>query len=155
MSRKRAKKGPSERQLRVGEQLRQALSEALMDGGLKDPRLAGDALPTPGEGGASDCLITVTEVRMTPDLKTGVVLVSIFPEEPAMVRQVMDGLRSAEASLKREIAARLALRFTPSLRFIHDDSIVQGAKIDQLLADIAAEERAADPDPDPESESEA
>lgn len=134
MSRKRSSKAPSSRQLRVGEQLRQCLSEVLMEGGLKDPRLS------------EASMITVTEVRMAPDLRSGVALVSVFPEEAAVIKAVLEGLASAEASIKREVADRLRLRFTPHLRFLLDDSIQQGAKIDQLLAEIAAEAGEGEPE---------
>lgn len=116
--------------MRVGEQIRQCLSEVLLEGGLKDPRLS------------QDTMITVTEVRMAPDLRSGRVLVSVFPEDSALEETVFSGLESAKAHLKAEIATRLRLRFTPELRFDVDHGLREGAKISRLLEDIAKEDEA-------------
>lgn len=127
---RRSSKAPSPRQVRVGEQIRQCLSEVLLEGGLKDPRLS------------PDTMITVTEVRMAPDLRSGRVLVSVFPEDSALEEAVFSGLESAKAHLKAEIATRLRLRFTPDLRFDVDHGLREGAKISRLLEDIVKEDEA-------------
>lgn len=112
----------------------------LMDGSLKDPRL-------------SAVMVTVTEVVMSPDLRTGRVFVSVFPEEEAKVRDVLEGLRSAVGEIKRAVHDRLALRYTPGLSFAFDASIANGSRFETLLKRIHAEEPSA-PDADGESETE-
>lgn len=135
--------GPSSRPVQVGEQLRQCLSEMLLEGAIKDRRIA------------SAGMVTITEVRMTPDLRLGRVLVSVFPDDEAQVLEVFEGLASAKGEIKREIGRRLRLRYTPDLRFLVDDSMAYGAKIEALLRDIEAERPRADPDLEPDAETEA
>ncbi len=122
--------GPSTRPVRIGEQIRQALSEMLLDGSLKDTRLS-----RPGE------MITVTEVRMTPDLKLGRVLVSVFPDHDAeRVQEIFHTLADRRNQAKREISRRLKLRFTPSLRFLPDESMAYGAHIESILREVLGDE---------------
>ena len=105
MSRSRGRP-PSQRQLRVGEEIRHALSEVLGEASLRDPDLAGAA-------------ITVTEVRLSPDLKNATAFV--MP------------LGGAEPFLRGELARRLKLRFTPRLGFEPDLSFDNAGRIDALL----------------------
>ena len=119
------KRGGGARPIQVGEQIRSALSEVLRDGILKDPRLAGSSL------------ITITEVKMTPDLKLGRAYVSIYGEN---ADDVIEGLNAASKIVQREIAERLELRYTPKIDFARDDSIAYGAKIEKLLKDIKSED---------------
>lgn len=114
----------------------------LLEGTLKDHRIR--------EGG----LVTITEVRMTPDLRLGRVLVSVFPDDPAVVSEVMAGMESATGEIKREIAQRLRLRFTPDLRFLVDDSMAYGAHIETVLKEIKAEEGPTTPPPELEESEE-
>lgn len=128
--------GPSTRPVRIGEQIRQALSEMLLDGSLKDTRLS-----RPGE------MITVTEVRMTPDLKLGRVLVSVFPDQdPERVQEVFHTLADRRNQAKREISRRLRLRFTPSLRFLPDESMAYGAHIESILREVLGDEHDGESD---------
>ena len=128
MSRKRHTSGPSSRPAQVGEQVRQAIQHALLEGAVKDDRLVDGPL------------ITVTEVRMTPDLRLGRVLVSVFPDDdPALVEGVFTALVRHKSRLKGEIARRLRLRFTPELRFEPDGSIAYGAKIEAILRELRNE----------------
>ena len=131
--------GPSARPVQVGEQIRQCLSEMLLEGSIKDHRLAAASM------------VTVTEVRMTSDLRLGRVLVSVFPDEEAVVLEVFAGLASATGQIKREIGKRLRLRFTPELRFLVDDSMAYGARIEAVLREIEAERPADDAPEEPES----
>lgn len=128
---KRRKGQASSRPVQVGEQVREAISEMLQEGALKDPRLK------------AATLITVTEVRMTADLELGRVLVSVYPDEESVVAEVFEGLGKARPHVKRELGRRLRLRKTPELRFLVDDSMAYGAKIEALLKQINAEEGAA------------
>jgi ribosome-binding factor A len=139
---RRTKKGPSQRTVQVGEQIKHVISESLLEGVVDDARIA--AAP----------MITVTEVRMTPDLKIARVYVSVLGQPADHVevaaeneldaaeaaRPVVDALVAAEALLKREIARRLKLRFTPRLMFAHDDSIRYGAHMEAVIADVLADD---------------
>lgn len=115
------KRGGGARPIQVGEAVRSALSEVLSEGILKDPRLS------------SGSLVTVTEVKMTQDLKIARAYVSIYGED---ADDVIEGLNSAAKIAQREIADRLELRHTPKIEFARDDSIAYGAKIEKLLKDI-------------------
>ena len=122
---KSRRRGGGARPIQVGEQVRQALSEMLRDGILKDPRLA------------SASLVTITEVKMTEDLKLARAYVSIYgAEEP---NDIVDALNDAHKVVQRELADRLELRYTPKIEFGRDDSIAYGSKTESLLSDIRRE----------------
>lgn len=127
MGRGKKRTGPSARPVQVGEQVRQVLSDVLRDGALKDPRIE------------QASLVTVTEVEMTPDLKTARVYVSIYGEEPGAA-EVLEGLNAASGAAQRQIADRLKLRFTPKVEFRRDASIAYGAKIEAILQEIQGDE---------------
>jgi ribosome-binding factor A len=110
------------RPVRVAEELRQELS-ALLTRGLKDPRITG--------------FITVTGAKMSPDLKEAVVYVSVHAEGQERER-TMEGLQAASTFLQREVSRRIGLRYTPHLRFVYDESIERGDRIDRLLREAKA-----------------
>lgn len=111
-------KPPSQRQLRVGEELRHVIANIIERGDIRDPDLAGRA-------------ITVTEVRISPDLKNATVFV--VPLGGGEVDGVLKGLKRAAPFLRHEIAHRVELRAVPNLSFEPDTSFDEGAKIDALL----------------------
>jgi len=111
-------KAPSQRQLRVGEQLRHALSDLFTRDILTDPELAGVS-------------ITVSEVRASPDLK--VAHVYLLPFAAADPEPVMAALSRAAPFLRRQLARTLNLRYTPELRFYPDTSFDEAAHIEHLL----------------------
>lgn len=106
----------------MGDQVRSALGWILEQGAIKDP------------GYHAAGLVTVTEVELTPDLRSARVFVSIFPDDAAPA--AVDALNRAEGELKRLLADRLALRFTPKLKFIFDDSIQRGARMESILREL-------------------
>lgn len=110
--------GPSVRVLRVGEEVRHALSAVLMRGEVHDPVLAAHS-------------VSVTEVRMSPDLRHATAFVKplLGREEEA----VLKALRTNTAFLQREVARTIKLRFAPKLKFIADESFDEGSHIDTLL----------------------
>ncbi len=112
----------SQRQRKVANLLQQELSD-LVTRKLRDPRVQG---------------VTITDVKVTPDLRTADVYISKLGEEEEM-RDALAGLNAAAGYLKRELAPRLDLRYMPDLRFHIDRSWQQGARIDALLEQIAAE----------------
>lgn len=110
--------GPSQRQLRVGELVRHALSDILARGDLPDPALA-------------KVLITVPEVRMSPDLKIATCFV--MPLGGKDPKAAIDALATNAKPLRGEIARRVELKYVPELRFRIDTSFEEGARIDALL----------------------
>ena len=109
--------GPSQRQLRVGEELRHALAAIFERGELRDPALA---VP-----------ITVTEVRMSPDLRQA--LVFVMPLGGIGSEGLLAALIRARGYLRRRIAAAVRLRSAPNLNFRMDVSFQSAGHINQLL----------------------
>jgi len=108
----------SVRLLRVGEQVRHVLSEILQRGDVHDATLAKH-------------LVTVTEVRMSPDLRHATVFV-----KPLLGRDeaaVLKALRTNTAYLQREVAARVQNKYAAKLKFLADESFDEGTHIDTLL----------------------
>lgn len=108
----------SQRQLRVGELVRHALAEVLARGELRDPALI-------------DAHVTVSEVRMSPDLKHATCFV--MPLGGGETQPVLEGLARSAAWLGGQVARRIELRFAPRLRFQLDRSFDEAARIDRLL----------------------
>jgi ribosome-binding factor A len=115
-------KGPSQRQLRVGEELRHALSQVLQRGGFRDPDLTG-------------VILTVTEVRPSPDLRNATVFVS--PLGGGNMKAILAGLHRASRFLRGEVAKRVHLKYMPDFSFKADTSFDEAAKIDAALRDPA------------------
>ncbi|HEY6098632.1 MAG TPA: 30S ribosome-binding factor RbfA [Anaeromyxobacter sp.] len=105
------------RPARVAEEFRHELSSILARG-LKDPRITG--------------FVTITGAKMSPDLKEIAVYVSIHAPEAERDR-TLEGLRAAATYLQREVARNLKLRHTPHLRFVYDESVERGDRIERLL----------------------
>ncbi len=112
--------GKSVRLLRVGEQVRHILSEILARGDVHDDVLTSHT-------------VSVTEVRMSPDLKHATVFIKslLGQDEPAVIK----ALRTNTAYLQREVARRVQLKFAAKLKFLADESFDEGSHIDSLLRD--------------------
>jgi ribosome-binding factor A len=110
----------SVRLLRVGEQVRHILSEILQRGDVHDDVLASH-------------LVSVTEVRMSPDLRHATVFVKPLLGKDEDV--VLKALRTNTAYLQREVAARVRMKYAARLKFIADESFDEGSHIDRLLRD--------------------
>jgi ribosome-binding factor A len=110
----------SVRVLKVGERVRHILSELLARQEVHDDTLAAHS-------------VSVTEVRMTPDLRNAAVYVKplLGADEEAVVK----ALQSNTAFLQREVAKRLGLKFAPKLKFRADETFDEAARIDKLLSD--------------------
>ena len=108
----------SVRTLRVGEQVRHILSEILQRGDVHD-----DVLTTH--------LVSITEVRMSPDLRHATVFVKplLGKDEEA----VLKALRTNTAYLQREVARRVKMKYAARLKFLSDESCDEGSHIDRLL----------------------
>lgn len=111
--------GPSQRQLRVGEALRHALAELLMRDDMRDPALA-------------DANLTISEVRISADLRHAVVFVTELGGELRPER--LEALGRAAPLLRGEVARRLRLKYAPDLAFRADRSFAEAARIEALLA---------------------
>ena len=108
----------SQRQLRVGEELRHALARILRDGECRDPVL-------------EDASITVTEVRISPDLRNATAFV--MPLAGTRAIEVVASLERSATFLKGLVAREVQLRNTPNLVFALDDSFDRAARISTLL----------------------
>ena len=109
---------PSQRQLRVGEQIRHLLSDILSRGDLHDPDLV-------------DVSITVSEVRISPDLRNATAFV--VPLGGVHVGETVAALRRAAPHLRGLVARNLRLRYAPNLSFQADTSFDEAQRIDGLL----------------------
>jgi ribosome-binding factor A len=110
--------GPSQRQLRVGEEIRHVLVEILARGHLRDPELQGVS-------------ITVSEVRASPDLKHATAYV--MPLGGGNVAEVVKALKRASGYLRSEVARAVRLRVAPELSFAPDRSFEEASRIDSVL----------------------
>ena len=111
---------PTQRQLRVGEEIRHALVQILARGELRDPELA-------------EAQVTVTEVRVSPDLKAATVFVVPFGGGDAA--PLVKALKRAAPFLRRELAHQAVLRVAPSLRFEADRSFERATRLETLFND--------------------
>ena len=109
---------PSQRMLRVGELIRHVMAEMLSRGSIADPVL-------------EKHVITVPEVRMSPDLKLANVYV--MPLGGLDVQPVIEALDRHKKMLRTELAHKVNLKFAPDLKFRLDESFEKSAKIDALL----------------------
>ena len=114
--------GRSVRLLRVGEQVRHALSEILMRGDVHDETLASHS-------------VSITEVRMSPDLRHATVFVK--PLLGADEAEVLKALRKNVRYLRGEVSKRVNTKYAADLKFLPDESFDEGSRIDQLLRDPA------------------
>ena len=110
----------SVRVLKVGERVRHILSELLARGEAHDETLTAHA-------------VSVTEVRMTPDLRNAAAYVK--PLLGKDETEVLKALRGNTAFFQREVAKRLGLKFAPKLQFRADESFDEADRIERLLSD--------------------
>ncbi len=103
---------------RINEEIQRELAELIRQ--LKDPRV--------------QTMISITRVDTTPDLRYARVYISVLDE--AHSKDAMRGLRSAGGWLRRELGARLQLRYTPELVLEEDDSLKYGAHMYDLLSKL-------------------
>ncbi|HSZ11573.1 MAG TPA: 30S ribosome-binding factor RbfA [Rhizomicrobium sp.] len=110
--------GPSQRQLRVGEMLRHALSEILMRGEIRDPDL-------------DDTPVTVTQVIPSPDMRHATVFCEPLGGKNADL--VVAALNKHKGFVRGLLGKTIALKFTPELRFIEDKSFAEAQRIEDIL----------------------
>ena len=135
MARFNSSKGPSQRQLRVAENVRHALIQVLQRGEIQDPLL-------------ENAVISVSEVRMSPDLKIATCFIS--PLGGQDVGALVKALAANAKSIRRHLTPHLGnMKYMPDFRFRPDESFDNSAKIDALLRDPSV---ARDVEPDHEDE---
>jgi ribosome-binding factor A len=112
-------RGPSQRQLRVGELVRHALAEVMTRGEVRDPALEG-------------AIVTIAEVRMSPDLRVATALVAPLGDQDG--ERIVAALGRNARFLRGRIAPALKqIKFMPELRFRLDTRFADDARIDALL----------------------
>jgi ribosome-binding factor A len=110
--------GGSQRQLRVGELIRHAVAEMLTRGDVQDPVIEAH-------------LITIPEVRMSPDLRLATIYV--MPLGGKDIEAVLEALENNKRYLRGEIARHVNLKFAPDIRFHADERFAEAERIEKLL----------------------
>ena len=123
--RRHSARGPSQRQLRVGEAVRHALSRLFERDVIKDPVLSG--VP-----------ITVAEVAMSPDLKVATVYVLPLGTDETDRGPIVEALNRVGPALRRMLGPMVALKFLPELRFAADTRFERAERIEALLHEARA-----------------
>jgi ribosome-binding factor A len=112
------KTGPSQRQLRVAEEIRHVLAELFLRTEFHDADLA-------------KVHLTISEVRMSPDLKHAAVFITQLGNKD--VTPLLPALKRVSPFLRSQLAPKLGLRVTPDLKFLPDIALEQATKINKLL----------------------
>ena len=121
---------PSQRQLRVGEMLRHSLSDILTRGDIRDPDLEGIS-------------VTVTQVKPSGDMRHATVFVEPLGGKNAKV--IVQALNRHRGFIRGQMGRTIAIKFTPDLRFVEDESFAEAEKIERLLkSDVVQRDLAAD-----------
>ncbi|MFZ4762603.1 MAG: 30S ribosome-binding factor RbfA [Alphaproteobacteria bacterium] len=136
MLKKDVKKGRGQRPLKIGEEIRHILADMLLRDEIGDPLL-------------SNANVTVTEVRVSPDLKNATVYVlalSLMPEtegeqlekrpEKLDRKEILEHLNAAVWRFRQVIGGRMRMKFTPNLHFVFDESFDYAARINNLLLKV-------------------
>ena len=129
--------GPSQRQLRVGEMLRHALADVLRDNDIRDPEL----------GGVS---VTITQVKPSPDMRYATVYCE--PLGGVNAKAIVAALNRHKGFLRGEMGHRIAMKFTPDLRFVEDESFAEAQKIETILKSPEVQRDLATPDEEQEED---
>ncbi|MCI8615675.1 30S ribosome-binding factor RbfA [Parablautia intestinalis] len=111
----------SVKNIRINGEVQRVLAE-IIRGELKDPRISP--------------LTSVVSVEVAPDLKTCKAWISVYGDEDAR-KATIEGLKSAEGYIRRELAGRINLRNTPEIRFIVDQSIAYGVRMSKLIDEVS------------------
>lgn len=107
---------PYTRAERVSIKIQQAITE-LLSKKMQDPRME---------------MATISGVKMSPDLSLAYVYVTVFGDKKR-IRETLEGFKKSKGFIKKSIAPKLDLRLMPELRFIHDDSFDEAARLDALI----------------------
>ncbi len=121
----------SQKNLRVNAEVARELSAIIRE--LKDPRIA--------------LMTSVTDAYVAPDLKTCRVYISVLDSDEVR-DETMAGLDSARGFIRRELASRMNMRYTPELTFIEDRSIERGVEMSRRIDEVLENDRRASHDSD-------
>ena len=135
--RRDSSQGPSQRQLRVGEMLRHALADVLRENDIRDPELDGVS-------------VTITQVKPSPDMRYATVFCE--PLGGKNGKQIVAALNRHKGFLRGEMGHRIAIKFTPDLRFVEDLSFAEAQKIETILKSPEVQRDLAAPDDDQDEE---
>ncbi len=105
---------------RVSMKIQQAITRLLLRK-MGDPRME---------------MATVSDVKLSPDLRLASVYVTVFGND-TRVAETLEGFRKSKGFIKKQIAGELGLRYMPDLRFFHDATFDRAARLDQLIASVA------------------
>ena len=125
--------GPTQRQLKAGELVRHALAEILREEPLHDPALL-------------NASITVTEARISPDLRHATVFVE--PLGGRNAGEIVEGLNRVSKYIRGVLGRTIELKFTPDLRFVHDQSFDAALAMNRLFDNPVVQRDLAAPDDD-------
>ena len=109
---------------RVGQEIQAAVADLLTRGELRDPRIG---------------YITITGVKVSPDLKVARIFYSMLGTEEQR-KDTKAGLEAAKGFVRREVTAKVKLRVSPEIFFSFDPSLDEGDKIEKLLKEVKAKE---------------
>jgi ribosome-binding factor A len=112
-------KGPSQRQLQVGEEIRHALVMTLQRGGLDDPLLMDGST------------ITIAEVKVSPDLRNATAYVMTLGG--VKLAETLPALNRAAPYFQHEVGQKVRLKFIPKIKFVEDTTFAYAERIDLLL----------------------
>jgi ribosome-binding factor A len=117
--------GPTQRQLRVGEQVRHEIAQTLQRGHFGNPDLSDNSR-----------MITVTEVRLSPDLKNAKAYVLPLGGKKEDVERLLPLLNDEHRVFQADLAHALEMKFTPRVKFIEDTSFGEAQRIESILHNI-------------------
>ena len=129
--------GPTQRQLRVGEMLRHALSEVLRENEIRDSDLEGVS-------------VTITQVKPSPDMRYATVYCE--PLGGGNAKEIVAALNRHKGFLRGEMGHRIAMKFTPDLRFVEDESFAEAQKIETILKSPEVQRDLSAPDDEEEED---
>ncbi len=115
------------RSLRVADQIQRDLSDIIFSE-LKDPNVG---------------MVTITEVKVTPDYANARVYVTMLDDNPDTVQKTLDSLQRASGFIRMQLGKRLHIHTLPQLTFVYDNSIAEGIALSHLI-DVANSQRARD-----------
>ncbi|MBF0490891.1 MAG: 30S ribosome-binding factor RbfA [Candidatus Omnitrophica bacterium] len=106
---------------KVNELIKRELGKMILMGDINDPRVN---------------LVTIMSVEVSKDLRYANVKFSVLQDDPKMIKNATEGLESCRSYMRKLIGQRLALRYTPEIRFYFDKGVQYAAQIDMALQDI-------------------
>jgi len=109
---------------RIGQEIQAAVAEVFARGMIRDPRIG---------------YITITGVKVSADLRVARVYYSMLGDE-AQKLSTEEGLEAAKSFVRKEVTARLRLRYSPEIYFAFDGSVEEGDKIERLLREVRTKE---------------